>query len=82
MRVCQNGPAMTTPTSGGGPPIHEPTVAEHVGHADVAGHAAHGAEESTPLGPIDIYAWGAGILGIALGLAVALAFAVSAGMVG
>jgi hypothetical protein len=30
-----------------------------------------------PLGPIDLMAWGAGILGIVLGLAVVAAFAVA-----
>ena len=73
---------MTTPTSGGGPPVHEPTVAEHVGHADVIGHAAEGADDTTPLGPVDIYAWGAGVLGVTLGMAVAVAFALSTGMIG
>ena len=57
-------------------------MAEHVGHADVIGHAAEGADDSTPLGPIDIYAWGAGVLGVTLGMAVAVAFALSTGMIG
>ena len=38
---------------------------------------AHGAGEA--LGPIDNRAWGAGILGIGLGLAVALAFLAGGG---
>ena len=47
-------------------------------HADAAlggppGGHAHGA----PLGPIDWYAWGAGLLGIAAGLVVAACFYIS-----
>lgn len=42
-------------------------------HGEAHGHAdpAHGDEA---LGPIDVNAWGAGLLGVLLGLAVALAF--------
>ncbi len=35
-----------------------------------------------PLGPIDTLAWGAGVIGVVLGLAVAFAFASSTGMLG
>jgi hypothetical protein len=55
-------------------------------------HASHGANDhDTPhaapnhgeaLGPIDLQAWGAGILGVAIGLAVALCFALAVGVVG
>jgi hypothetical protein len=48
------------------PPAHEPDDAGH-GHA---GHDEHG-EHATALGPVDWFAWGAGILGVGAGLAVA-----------
>ena len=43
-------------------------------HADAA-HGDHA--EGTPLGPIDWAAWGAGVLGIAAGLAVAACLFIS-----
>jgi hypothetical protein len=48
-------------------------------HGETHGHDdhAHG-DESPPLGPVDVVAWGAAILGIAAGLAVAFVLAVSA----
>jgi hypothetical protein len=49
----------------------------HDDHAHGSGDHAHGAGEA--LGPIDTEAWGAGVLGIGLGLAVALAFLVGGG---
>jgi hypothetical protein len=48
------------------PPAHEPDDAGH-GHA---GHDELG-EHAPALGPIDWFAWGAGILGVGAGLAVA-----------
>ena len=56
-------------------PGHEGAVAHHTtdDHGVDGGHDDHAhAEES--LGPIDGPAWGAGILGVVLGLAVAAAF--------
>ena len=56
-------------------PGHAGAVAGHAtdDHGDNHGHDDHAhAEES--LGPIDAPAWGAGILGVLLGLAVAVAF--------
>lgn len=47
-------------------------------HGDDAEHDDH-AHTEEPLGPIDVPAWGAGILGVALGLAVALAFMLATG---
>ncbi|MER3418078.1 MAG: hypothetical protein C4343_02980 [Chloroflexota bacterium] len=41
------------------------------------GHDGHGAEEAEALGPIDPLAWGAGILGVILGLVVAACFVVA-----
>jgi hypothetical protein len=46
-------------------PAHEPDDAGQ-GHAE---HDEHG-EHATALGPVDWFAWGAGILGVAAGLAV------------
>ena len=41
-------------------------------------HDDHAHDDDTdPLGPIDVYAWGAGALGVVLGLAVAWAFALA-----
>jgi hypothetical protein len=49
------------------PPAHEPDDAGH-GHG---GHDEHG-EHEPALGPIDWAAWGAGLLGVGAGLAVAV----------
>jgi hypothetical protein len=48
-------------------------------HADPAeADAAHGGHaQGTPLGPIDWAAWGAGLLGVAAGLAVAVCLFIS-----
>lgn len=48
-------------------PAHEPT--DH-------GHDDHG-HDATPLGPIDGAAWGAGILGIAVAIAMTAAFMIA-----
>ena len=45
----------------------------HDDHGDEHGHDDH-AHGDKPLGPLDVPAWGAGILGVLLGLAVVLAF--------
>lgn len=59
------------------------------GHAEALAHQAtddlgedrthddHAYDDTDPLGPIDVYAWGAGALGVVLGLAVAWAFALA-----
>jgi hypothetical protein len=52
------------PHGGGGP--HDASSSAGGGHG--AGHDAE------PLGPVDIEAWTAGVLGIALGLIVAVCF--------
>ena len=49
-------------------------------HGGEHGHDDHGhAGETVALGPVDVRAWGAAILGLLLGLAVAGAFLVSNG---
>jgi hypothetical protein len=48
-------------------------------HGETHGHDDHGhADEAVPLGRVDMMAWGAGAVGIAAGLAVALVLAISA----
>ena len=62
--------AMPTPAAPGHEdhvPAHEADDAGH-GHA---GHDEHG-EHAGQLGPIDLAAWGAGLLGIGAGLVVAV----------
>jgi hypothetical protein len=56
-------------------PGHEGAVAHHStdDHGDDDGHDDH-AHAEEPLGPIDVPAWGAGVVGVLLGLAVAVAF--------
>lgn len=69
---------MTTDHSELDPPGHTGAVAHYQtdDHGDDHGHddRAH-AEE--PLGPIDLASWGAGALGIVVGIAVALCFALA-----
>ena len=56
-------------------PGHDGAVAHHeiTDHGDEHGHDDH-AHDEEPLGPIDIAAWGAGVLGIALGAVIAVCF--------
>jgi len=56
-------------------PGHADAVAHHAtdDHGDEHGHDDH-AYGDRPLGRLDVPAWGAGILGVLLGLAVVLAF--------
>jgi hypothetical protein len=59
-------------------PGHADAVAHHRtdDHGDDHGHDDH-AHGSEALGPIDAYAWGAGILGIIFAIVIALTFALS-----
>ena len=61
-------------------PGHAGAVAHHAtnDHGEAHGHDDHAHAEEA-LGPIDVPAWGAGILGVALGLAVAVAFMLATG---
>ncbi len=70
---------MATPRHDSDLPGHEGAVTHHAvdDHGEEHGHDDHAHDDSDPLGPIDIYAWGAGALGAVLGLAVAWAFALS-----
>jgi hypothetical protein len=42
-------------------------------------HGSHGGGGETPLGPISLAAWGAGALGVAIGLLTAAIIAIAAG---
>lgn len=66
----------------------DPHAADVPGHADAVAHKAtddhgddHGhddhAQGEEPLGPIDVHAWGAAILGVALGAVTAACFVVA-----
>ncbi|HLX34699.1 MAG TPA: hypothetical protein VKR30_05580 [Candidatus Limnocylindrales bacterium] len=48
-------------------------------HGDAHGHDDH-AHAGAALGPLDLRAWGAGLLGILLGLAIALSLALAGGV--
>ena len=48
-------------------------------HGADHGHDDHAHGEAGSLGPIDVRAWGAGALGVVLGLAVAVAIALGGG---
>lgn len=50
-----------------------PEPADAAAHHVADAHDDHGHAE-VPLGPIDVWAWGAGVLGVVLGLAVTVGF--------
>jgi hypothetical protein len=62
---------------------HDDAVEHHRtdDHGGDHGHDDHAHAEDA-LGPIDVAAWGAGALGIALGVAVAFCFAMATGYLG
>ena len=59
-------------------PGHAGAIAHHStdDHGDDHGHDDH-AHGEEPLGPIDVAAWGAGVLGVLVGVAIAACFAVA-----
>jgi hypothetical protein len=59
-------------------PGHEGAVAHHLtdDHGGDHGHDDH-AHDDEALGPIDTFAWGAGILGVVIGLFIAYCFVLS-----
>ena len=73
---------MTTDRHQDDAPGHAGAVAHHAtdDHGDEHGHDDH-AHTEEPLGPIDVPAWGAGIVGVLLGLAVIAAFALATGTI-
>ena len=64
-------------------PGHEGAVAHHLpdDHGDDHGHDDH-AHTDEALGPIDTAVWLAGAAGVAVGLVIAAAFALSTGAIG
>ena len=64
-------------------PGHEGAVGHHLAddHGEDHGHDDHGHGEE-PLGPIDIAAWGAGIVGVAVGVVIAACFALATSALG
>jgi len=56
-------------------PGHAGAAAHHAtdDHGDDHGHDDH-AHEEEPLGPLDTAAWGAGVLGVVIALAIAACF--------
>jgi hypothetical protein len=77
-------PAMPADQHADDAPGHDGAVAHHLpdDHGEDHGHDdhAHGGEDS--LGPIDAAAWAAGIAGIAIGLAIAVCFALATSAIG
>jgi hypothetical protein len=57
-------------------PGHAGAIAHHAtdDHGDDHGHDDHAHGEGDALGPVDIRAWGAGLLGVVLGLAMTACF--------
>ena len=51
-------------------------------HGEDHGHDDHAHGDDEPLGPVDVTAWGAGLIGIAAGLVVAACLAASTGRLG
>jgi hypothetical protein len=70
-------PTMTDPHDSDAPG-HAGAVAHHSldDHGEDHGHDDHAQAEET-LGPIDVAAWGAGAIGVLIGIAIALCFALA-----
>jgi hypothetical protein len=60
-------------------PGHDGAVAHHLpdDHGDDHGHDDHAHDEEA-LGPIDVAAWGAGLVGVAISLVIAACLAIAA----
>ncbi len=70
-----------------GGPAPDPAALDGTATSSHAGHDAHAAEagedgHAAALGPIDWPAWGAGVLGLLIGLGTAFAFAIATGRIG
>lgn len=74
---------MTADAHGDDTPGHVGAVAHHLtdDHGDDHGHDDH-AHGEEPLGPIDVAAWGAGALGVLVGVVIAACFALATGALG
>jgi hypothetical protein len=76
---------MTTPHTTQ-PPIGDGSADGHASAAEPHGAGDHGtdyghddhAHLDAPLGPVDVVAWGVGVLGVVIGLAIAACFAFAA----
>jgi hypothetical protein len=72
-------PAMSLDRHADDTPGHEGAVAHHLpdDHGDDHGHDDHAHAGEAALGPIDPAAWAAGIAGVAIGLLIAVCFALA-----
>ena len=59
---------------------HDGAVHDAPDHGSDRGHDDHGHAEE-PLGPIDVWAWGAGALGIAVAAIMVVVFAIATGAI-
>lgn len=68
-------PPMSTDQHAADAPAHDAAVAHHRtdDHGDDHDHDDH-AHESEALGPVDPFAWGAGVLGVVIALVIAACF--------
>jgi hypothetical protein len=66
-------PRMTADPHATGHEVDEPGHADAVAHHRTDDHA----HASEALGPVDVYAWGAGILGIVVAIVIAFTLALS-----
>lgn len=63
-------------------PGHEASAGDHhepTDHGDDHGSDGHAHADDGALGPIDPFAWGAGILGVGIAIAIAVCFALATG---
>lgn len=76
-------PTMTSDRHADDAPGHKGAVAHHLpdDHGEDHGHDDHAHAEEA-LGPIDLAAWGAGIVGVAVGVVIAGAFALATSGIG
>jgi hypothetical protein len=77
-------PAMPPDRHSDDVPGHEGAVAHHLpdDHGEDHGHDDHAHADEEALGPIDTAAWTAGIAGVAIGLAIAVCFALATRAIG
>jgi len=80
--MAAGGPHTTMSSHDSDAPGHEGAVSHHetTDHGEDHGHDDHGHGEDA-LGPIDVAAWGAGAIGLAVGAGVALCFALATGAI-
>ena len=78
MRAEVRTAQMTTHQNDADAPGHPDAVAHHSldDHGENHGHDDHAHAEEA-LGPVDVAAWGAGVIGVLVGIAIALCFALA-----